>query len=212
LDENRKSDEKFGRKSTKRESEKKSENKLINREPENKSSKSSKSSNRNPEKTDSDTTTENKLINREPENKSSKSSKSSKASQASKSSKSSSRNPEKTDSDTTTEDILNRRVVLDYPGIDRITSQDRPQQRDKKSDELYKSFVQKIIDLLGVGEEEAKKIRAALKLNLVKNNPSLAGRKNDTKKVEEIAKILESKEKLQKELKKNRYERNRKNN
>jgi len=174
LDENRKSDEKFGRKSTKRESEKKS----------------SKSSSRNPKKTDSDTTTENKLINREPENKSYKSS------------KSSSRNPEKTDSDTTTEDILNRRVVLDYPGIDRITSQDRPQQRDKKSDELYKSFVQKIIDLLGVGEEEAKKIRAALKLNLVKNNPSLAGRKNDTKKVEEIAKILESKEKLQKELKK----------
>lgn len=75
---------------------------------------------------------------------------------------------------------------------------DRP--RDEKVDEVYRSFVKKIMDLLGVDEETARKYRSAIKLNIEEKNPELRGRINDSLKVKEMEKIFENKNRLQQTL------------
>ena len=81
---------------------------------------------------------------------------------------------------------------------DIFSSQDRPKiERDVKADEMYKSFIQKIMDLLGVDEETAKFYRSAIKITIGKNNPELRKRENDALRVKEMEKIMESKKKLQ---------------
>ena len=68
--------------------------------------------------------------------------------------------------------------------------------RDEKANEMYKSFIQKIMDLLGVTEEEARFYRSALKLNLQNSNPELRKRENDALKIKEMEPFFESKSKL----------------
>lgn len=76
-------------------------------------------------------------------------------------------------------------------------NQDRPRQpRDEKVDEIYRSFLKKIIELLGVDEETAKFYRSAIKINLENSNPELKKRVNDALKVKEMEPLFESKSKL----------------
>lgn len=77
---------------------------------------------------------------------------------------------------------------------DYMTTLNRP--RDEKTDELYRSFIKKIQDLLDVDEDTARLYRSIIKINIVKLNPELRGRENDTLKVKEMEKILENKNKL----------------
>lgn len=88
----------------------------------------------------------------------------------------------------------------DYSGI--LAAQDRPRERNKEVDEIYRSFVVKIMDLLGVDEETAKFYRAAIKINIERNNPELQKRINDAIKIKEMEEIFKNKEKLNATLKK----------
>lgn len=90
-------------------------------------------------------------------------------------------------------------VVADFIGHkqmcnDAICSPDR--QRNPKVDEIYRSFVQKIMELLGVDEETAKFYRSAIKVHIENTNPELRKRENDALKVKEMESIFENKEKL----------------
>jgi hypothetical protein len=73
--------------------------------------------------------------------------------------------------------------------------QNRP--RDEKNDEKYRSLLKKIMENLGVDETEANFIRTLLKLHLEMTKPdSFGGRQNDTRKIEELDKIISDKKKL----------------
>ena len=104
----------------------------------------------------------------------------------------------KSDSDDEYSDeaILDRRQTSRYQ--DMYSSQERP--RDTKVDDIYRSFVQKIMDLLGVDEATAKFYRSVIKLNIENNNPELKKRENDALKVKEMESIFENKKKLQSTL------------
>ncbi len=78
---------------------------------------------------------------------------------------------------------------------DEYTNQERP--RDEKADEMYRSFIKKIMDLLGVDEETARLYRSVLKINLENNNPELRKRENDALKIKELENLMENKKKLQ---------------
>lgn len=64
--------------------------------------------------------------------------------------------------------------------------------------DMYNSFVDKIIELLGVDIDTAKLYRTALKITIVKNNPEL--KKDDELKIKEMEKFFTSKKKLQSEI------------
>lgn len=76
-----------------------------------------------------------------------------------------------------------------------MSTQSRP--RDPKVDEIYRSFVQKIMDLLGIDEETAKFYRSALKITIENKNPELKKRINDALKIKEMESLFENKKKLQ---------------
>lgn len=76
-----------------------------------------------------------------------------------------------------------------------LLAQERP--RDEKTDEMYKSFIKTIMDLLGVDEETARFYRTALKINIENKNPELKKRINDPLKVKEIEKVMKDKKTLQ---------------
>ncbi|XWV26502.1 hypothetical protein QJ857_gp0567 [Tupanvirus soda lake] len=97
------------------------------------------------------------------------------------------------DYDEDEEEIVNSRQMFDYPNM--FTSQDRP--RDTQVDDMYRSFVKKIMDFLGVDEETAKFYRSAIKINIENSNPELKKRENDALKVKEMESIFENKAKLQ---------------
>jgi len=102
---------------------------------------------------------------------------------------------------------LNKRQFNDYPKSDDDESPspspspspflDEQERTRTEADDIYVSFVQKIMDLLGVDEDTARTYRSAIKITLEKNNPELKKRENDALKVKEMQKIMESKEKLQ---------------
>ncbi|ANB50509.1 hypothetical protein [Powai lake megavirus] len=81
---------------------------------------------------------------------------------------------------------------------DMISNQSRP--RNVKVDETYKSFVKKIMDLLGVDEETARLYRSAIKIEIENKNPELKRRENDELKVKEMEKMFASKKILQKAI------------
>ncbi|BCS83048.1 hypothetical protein QLL95_gp1075 [Cotonvirus japonicus] len=97
------------------------------------------------------------------------------------------------DESDTERDIIDRRQIMDDP--DLFTSQERP--RNTKVDEIYRSFVQKIMDLLGVDEETAKFYRSAIKIEITNKNPELRKRENDELKIQEMEKIFNNKKTLQ---------------
>lgn len=80
---------------------------------------------------------------------------------------------------------------------DRYSEQDRPRKRNKETDDIYRSFAKKIMDLLGVDEETAKFYRSVIKINIEESNPELKKRVNDALKVKEMESIFENKNKLQ---------------
>jgi hypothetical protein len=71
--------------------------------------------------------------------------------------------------------------------------------RNPKVDELYRSFVQKIMDALKVDENTARLYRSAIKIILEREKPEL--RKNDALKVEEMAHIIDNKDLLEDKIK-----------
>lgn len=76
--------------------------------------------------------------------------------------------------------------------------QDRP--RDEKTDEMYRSFIKRIMDLLDVDEEKARFYRTALKINIENKNPELRRRVNDALKVKEMEKLMKDKNTLRKAI------------
>jgi len=97
-------------------------------------------------------------------------------------------------------DVVENRQMFDYPGM-FDNNQDRPRrERDTKVDDIYRSFVQKIMDLLGVDEETARFYRSAIKITIEENNPELRNRENDALKIKEMESIFENKNKLQSAL------------
>ena len=83
-----------------------------------------------------------------------------------------------------------------YP--DEISSLERA--RDTVADDMYRSFIQKIMDILDVDEEKARFYRTALKINLENTNPELKKRVNDSIKIKELDAIISNKEKLKSTL------------
>ncbi len=81
---------------------------------------------------------------------------------------------------------------FDY--MDMFDSQDRP--RDTKIDDVYRSFVKKLMDVLGFDEETAKIYRSAIKIKIGEMNPELRKRSNDALKVKEMEKIFENEKSL----------------
>lgn len=83
-------------------------------------------------------------------------------------------------------------------------SQDRPHRRFRErteSDKLYASFVDKIKEFLDKDDETAKLYRAAIKITLEEKYPELRGREHDKEKIDEMKKIIENKDKLEKFIK-----------
>lgn len=91
---------------------------------------------------------------------------------------------------------INNSNFLNYSNI--FSSQERP--RDEKASEIYRSFVQKIMDLLGVDEQTAREYRSFVKITIENTNPELRKRENDALKIKEMENIFENKDKLQKML------------
>ena len=94
------------------------------------------------------------------------------------------------DSDNT-DDIIDEER---YDTYSAIFNQNRP--RNEKVDEIYRSFLQKIKDLLGVDDETARFYRSAIKINIEQNNAELRKRENDELKIKEMESIFESEAKL----------------
>ena len=76
-----------------------------------------------------------------------------------------------------------------------MNEQSRPRQKTA-SDEIYDSFLKKIMDMLEVDEQTARLYRAALKVHLEEAKPELKGRANDSAKVKEMEKFFTNKKKL----------------
>lgn len=79
---------------------------------------------------------------------------------------------------------------------DNLTNQMRP--RNRKSDEMYRSFIQKIMDELNVDETTARLYRYAIKITLQNKYREENTRKSDLEKVEEMQSIIGNKDKLKK--------------
>ena len=77
---------------------------------------------------------------------------------------------------------------------------EQSRQRNPETDELYRSFIKRIMDLLNVDEEAARFYRAALKMDLTFRKPELAKRVNDPEKVKELEKLMKDKETLKKAI------------
>jgi hypothetical protein len=77
---------------------------------------------------------------------------------------------------------------------------EQSRQRNPETDELYRSFIKRIMDLLNVDEEAARFYRAALKMDLTLRKPELAKRVNDPEKVRELEKLMKDKETLKKAI------------
>lgn len=86
-----------------------------------------------------------------------------------------------------------------------LTSDSMARTRDTETDDLYRSFIDKIIELLGLtgddAKERARTYRVALKAAVLKENPELKGRKNDLIRTKKIQEILKSKKSLEAKLK-----------
>ncbi|AEQ60679.1 hypothetical protein [Acanthamoeba polyphaga mimivirus] len=102
------------------------------------------------------------------------------------------------DSDDSERDIIDRRQTTKYQNM--FSSQERPRERNTKVDEIYRSFVKKIMDLLGVDEETAKLYRSAIKIDIGNKNPELRKWENDELKIQEMEKIFNNKQSLQNAL------------
>ncbi|ALR83978.1 hypothetical protein [Niemeyer virus] len=101
-------------------------------------------------------------------------------------------------SDDSEQDIIDRRQTTKYQNM--FSSQERPRERNTKVDEIYRSFVKKIMDLLGVDEETAKLYRSAIKIDIGNKNPELRKWENDELKIQEMEKIFNNKQSLQNAL------------
>ena len=88
----------------------------------------------------------------------------------------------------------------DESGHNMFYTNSQERVRNEKVDEIYRSFVKKIMDLLGVDEETARFYRSAIKINLENSNPELKKRENDERKIKEMENIFENKKKLQETL------------
>lgn len=72
----------------------------------------------------------------------------------------------------------------------------RTNKRNTEADDMFKSFIEKIIDQLDVDEKTARIYRFAIKKKVIEKNPDLRKRANDMLKMEEMAKIINNKKKL----------------
>ncbi|AGC01859.1 hypothetical protein H012_gp604 [Acanthamoeba polyphaga moumouvirus] len=93
---------------------------------------------------------------------------------------------------------INTRQISNFR--DSISNQSRPRPRNTAVDETYRSFINKIMDLLGVDEETARFYRAAIKIEIENKNPELRGRRNDELKVKEMERIFADRDTLQKAI------------
>ena len=73
--------------------------------------------------------------------------------------------------------------------------------RNPELDDLYKSFIEKIVKYMNISEEEAMNIRDAVKKVVITKNPELRGRIHDEQRLKEMESILASKNDLKKALK-----------
>ena len=78
--------------------------------------------------------------------------------------------------------------------------QSRPKREPQPHDEVYRSFIQKIKDAMGVDEDTARLYRSALKIIITRDRPELRGRENDALKVQAMEEIINDKEVLKKTL------------
>ncbi|AVL94713.1 hypothetical protein ma327 [Moumouvirus australiensis] len=108
------------------------------------------------------------------------------------------RNNDVSDSEDDVDLDINTKQVGNFR--DLISNQSRPRPRNTTVDEVYRSFINKIMDLLGVDEETARFYRAAIKIEIENKNPELRGRRNDELKVKEMERIFADKDTLQKTI------------
>ncbi|CAH6420665.1 Hypothetical protein MVR_LOCUS192 [uncultured virus] len=95
------------------------------------------------------------------------------------------------------------RLHNDWDNNDRDNNDwdsDQMGRQPTEADETYRSFVTKIMDLLGVDLETAREYRSALKLDIEMKNPELKGRIHDALKVKEMEKLFKNKTKLKETL------------
>lgn len=85
---------------------------------------------------------------------------------------------------------------------DRIRHKREKSEKQKKIDDIYRSFIKMIMDFMNVDEDKAKLYRSALKITIEEAHPELKGRQNDELKVKEMENIISNKEKLVSALKK----------
>ncbi|MEM0354179.1 MAG: hypothetical protein QXW79_01220 [Thermoplasmata archaeon] len=83
----------------------------------------------------------------------------------------------------------------DESSLERVRR--RRRVHNPKTDELYKSFLQKIMDHLGVDEENARIYRSAIKYYIGQDNPELRKMENDELRIKEMEKIISDKDKLE---------------
>jgi hypothetical protein len=106
------------------------------------------------------------------------------------------------DGDDDDDDNDNGTDYTNFSYMDMFDSQDRPRRlRDAKVDEMYKSFVKRLMDVLGIDEETAKLYRSAIKITIGEKNPELRKMSNDALKVKEMEKIFENDKKLKEFIK-----------
>lgn len=90
-----------------------------------------------------------------------------------------------------TKNRSNIRRAMNNRSSDRASSNRRPRpQRDAKIDEVYRNFLQQIIDKLGVDDQTARTYRSAIKILIERDNPELRGRENDSLKVKKMEEII----------------------
>ena len=86
--------------------------------------------------------------------------------------------------------------------MERVKHKREKSEKEKKIDEIYRSFIKTIMDFMSVDEEKARLYRSALKITIEEAHPELKGRQNDELKVKEMENIISNKEKLKTALKK----------
>ena len=99
----------------------------------------------------------------------------------------------------TNDDLSGRSSLNDKKTIrSSLLSDAYSRPRNPKIDDLYRGFLKTITDSLEVDESKARIYRYAIKYTIEKENPDLKGRRNDEKKVEKMADIINNKSKLRK--------------
>lgn len=110
-------------------------------------------------------------------------------------------NDEDDDDDEDDQDETSYKPVDDYDDFsnDRVKRNSRlraadnrrpRRERDAKVDEIYRNFLQQLMDKLGINEETARTYRSAIKILIERDSPELKGFENDALKVKKMEEIF----------------------